>query len=132
MKRLQLFIRPGARCFVNPAYFDAATYLVALEQAGGDCIGLARVRNNPGAPRLGLIAVLPAHRRRGLARALLGHVFAVLHERGVREVRAEVDNTSHASTALFSSLGARRSGGSVELRRGALGALKSESATARG
>jgi len=103
----------------DPNYFDPATYLVAVERGGGDYIGLARVWNNPGAPRLGLIAVLPAHRRRGLARALLAHVFAVLHERGVDEVSAEVDDTNLASTALLASIGARRKGGTVELRRDA-------------
>ena len=116
----------------DPAYFDPATYLVAVEKPGGDYVGLARVWNNPGAPRLGLIAVVPTYRRRGLARALLGHVFAVLHERGIGEVTAEVDDTNLASAALLTALGARRSGGIIELRRDAPGGPMAKNATARG
>ncbi|WP_370452685.1 GNAT family N-acetyltransferase [Kribbella sp. VKM Ac-2568] len=38
----------------------------------GDYAGLVRIWNGPRPlPRLGLIGVLPAHRRRGLARALV-------------------------------------------------------------
>jgi ribosomal protein S18 acetylase RimI-like enzyme len=105
----------------DPAYFDPATYLVAVEEASGGYIGLARVWINPGGPRLGLVAVLPVFRRRGLARSLLAHVFAVLHERGVAELSAEVDDANVASTVLLTSLGAQRIGGNVELRREARG-----------
>jgi ribosomal protein S18 acetylase RimI-like enzyme len=75
------------------------------------------VWNNPSGPRLGLIGVLRAHRRRGLARALLAHVFAVLHERDEATVTAEVDDGNGASTTLIRSLGARRTGGTVECVR---------------
>jgi ribosomal protein S18 acetylase RimI-like enzyme len=98
--------------------FDPATYLVAVEEASGEYAGLARVWNNPDGPRLGLIAVLAAHRRRGLARALLGLAFSVLSERGQSEVTAEVDDLNVASTTLPTGLGARRTGGGcVELVR---------------
>lgn len=100
-----------------PPFFDPAAYLVAVDEASGEEAGLVRVWNNPSRPRLGLIAVLPRYRRRGLARALLAHAFAVLHERGRTEVSAEVDETNLASTSLLASLGARRSGGSLELIR---------------
>lgn len=64
-------------------YFDPEAYLVALD-AGDSYAGLVRIWNGPrplprlgliGLPRLGLIGVLPAHRRRGLARALLSTAF---------------------------------------------------------
>jgi ribosomal protein S18 acetylase RimI-like enzyme len=67
--------------------------------------------------RLGLIGVLPAYRRRGLAGALLARVFGVLATRGQAEVSCEVDETNVASNALMAGLGARRVGGSLELRR---------------
>lgn len=70
-----------------------------------------------GTARLGLIGVLPAFRRRGLAVALLTHVFGVLAARGQAEVTCEVDETNTASNALFAGLGARRVGGAVELMR---------------
>jgi ribosomal protein S18 acetylase RimI-like enzyme len=105
-----------AETFASPA-FDPATYLVAVERASGECAGLVRVWNNPEGPRAGLVAVLPQHRRRGLARALLAEVLAVLHRRGVAEVSAEVDDANTASTALVRSIGARRTGGILELVR---------------
>jgi len=97
--------------------FDPATYLVAVDVASREYAGLVRVWNNPGGPRLGMIGVLPAYRGRGLARALLARVFAVLHERGRSEVSTEVDDENVASNALLGPLGARRTGGSIELVR---------------
>lgn len=97
--------------------FDPALYLVAVEEATGEHVGIARVWANPEAPRLGLIAVLPAHRRRGLARGLLGRVFAVLAERGAAEVVTETDDDNEASRSLLIGLGARRVGGFVEMVR---------------
>jgi ribosomal protein S18 acetylase RimI-like enzyme len=97
--------------------FDPATYLVAVAQAGGEYAGLLRVWNNPEGPLLGLIAALPGYRRRGLARALIAQAFAVLRERGTTEVTAEIDDANVASISLFAGLGARRTGGSVELIR---------------
>jgi GNAT superfamily N-acetyltransferase len=104
----------------SPA-FDPATYLVAVDAASGGYAGLARVWANQAGPRLGLIAVLPPYRRRGLARALLGQAFGVLHERGQASVTAEVDDTNIASVTLLTSLGARRTGSEVELLRPADG-----------
>jgi ribosomal protein S18 acetylase RimI-like enzyme len=95
--------------------FDPATYLVAVDSASGHYIGLVRIWNSPGQPRLGLIAVLSPYRRRGLAKALLAQALGVLHDRGKPEVTAEVDDTNTASTSLLTGLGARRSGGSVEM-----------------
>jgi ribosomal protein S18 acetylase RimI-like enzyme len=46
---------------------------------------------------------------------LLARVFRVLHERGGAQVTAEVDDTNVASLSLLTRLGARRTGGSVEL-----------------
>ncbi|HKB42053.1 MAG TPA: GNAT family N-acetyltransferase, partial [Gemmataceae bacterium] len=97
--------------------FDPATYLVAVDVPSGEYIGLVRVWMNPGRPRLGLIAVLPQYRRRGLASLLLARAFRVLHERGKKEVTAEVDETNAASRSLMAKLGARRIGGYVELIR---------------
>jgi RimJ/RimL family protein N-acetyltransferase len=107
--------------FRNETYdapdFDPATYLVAIEQATGRYAGLVRVWMRPSGPRLGLVAVGCGYRRRGLARALLAQVFAILHQRGETDVVAEVDVTNTSSNSLLISLGARRTGGIVELIR---------------
>jgi RimJ/RimL family protein N-acetyltransferase len=97
--------------------FDPATYLVAVDDVNQAYAGLARVWNDPGHPRLGLIGVTPAYRRRGLATVLLEAVLAPLRDRGISEVAAEVDAANTASNALLRGVGARRVGGSIELVR---------------
>jgi GNAT superfamily N-acetyltransferase len=75
-------------------YFDPSTYLVALD--GEKYVGLVRIWNGPQPlPRLGLIGLLPAYRRRGLAKALISRAF----------------------TALLASLGGVVTGSDVELSR---------------
>ena len=95
---------------------DPATYLVAVAE-NGEYVGLVRVWHRPSGPRLGMIGVLPAYRRRGLARVLLATVFAVLHDLGLGEVSTDIDDENEASKALLLPLGARRVGGTVELVR---------------
>jgi putative transposase len=68
-------------------------------------------------PRLGLIGVTPCYRRRGLPKVLLAAVFALLRDRGISEVAAEVDAANTASNALLRKVCARRIGGSIELVR---------------
>jgi ribosomal protein S18 acetylase RimI-like enzyme len=97
--------------------FDPATYLVAIDQASGRYAGLVRVWHRPSGPRLGLIAVGRSYRRRGLARLLLAQVFGILQQRGTTEVVAEVDVTNAGSNRLLTSVGARRTGGFIELIR---------------
>ncbi len=97
------------------AAFDPATYLVATARAGEEYAGLVRVWNNPESPLLGLVAALPGYRRCRLARALIAQAFSALRERDKSEVTAEIDDTNAASIALFASLGAHRTGGSIEL-----------------
>ena len=97
--------------------FNPDTYLVAADVASGDYIGLVRVWDNPGAPRLGLVGVVRGYRRRGLARVLLARAFRVLHENGKPEAGAEADDMNEASVTLLTSLGARRTVGILELIR---------------
>ncbi|MEP7177837.1 MAG: GNAT family N-acetyltransferase [Pseudonocardiales bacterium] len=98
-------------------YFDPATYLVALDDAGPAFAGLVRIAVLPRRPRLGLIGVSSGYRRRGLARALLAAAFAALHDRGFTQVSAEVDATNTASVRLLEQIGAERVGASVVLVR---------------
>jgi len=98
-------------------HFDPATYLVAVDEASADPVGIARVWMRPGRARLGFVGVLQPYRRRGLGRALLAGVFSELDRRGVREVSTEIDETNTASRALLEGLGAERTGTTVELIR---------------
>ncbi|UED87311.1 GNAT family N-acetyltransferase [Streptomyces profundus] len=98
--------------------FDPATFLLAVDLGTGAYLGLVRVWiRAAGPPRLGLVGVRRAARRRGLAGVLLSRVLAVLHRRGVAAVTAEVDEGNVGSNRLLRSFGARRTGGGVELVR---------------
>lgn len=110
----------------DSAQFDPATYLVATDADSGRYIGLVRIWNGPGRPRLGLVGVTRPYRRRGLSRALLARAFRALHAQGRAEVTAEADDANEPSTALLLSLGARRLGGTVEFvrRRGQIPAAR--------
>lgn len=97
-------------------YFDPQTYAVAVD--GDDYVGLARVWNGPRPrPHLGMIGVLSAYRRKGVASALLARVFGPLADRGEKVVTAEADATNTASNTLLRKLGGRVVGGTVELYR---------------
>jgi RimJ/RimL family protein N-acetyltransferase len=98
-------------------YFDARTYLVAVEEAKGGYIGIARVWMNPVLPRLGFIGVRRAYRRRGIAQALITQVLTELAKRGVNEVSTEIDDTNVASRRLLERFGAQRTGTVLELIR---------------
>ena len=93
--------------------FDASQYTVVVHQEQD--AGLLRIAPLPGRPRLGLIAVRSAYRRRGLARALLADALGALRDRGIAAVRAEVDAGNVPAQRLLASFGASRTGGAVEL-----------------
>jgi ribosomal protein S18 acetylase RimI-like enzyme len=90
---------------------DPELYIVAVDDATGEYIGIARVWGT----RLGFVGVARDFRRRGIARALLGHVFVVLAARGVTEVTTEIDVENVASRRTIEPLGSRVVGQSVEL-----------------
>jgi ribosomal protein S18 acetylase RimI-like enzyme len=103
------------RLHTENRFLDPATYLIAVHE--GDYVGLVRIMVLPRQPRLGLLGVLPAYRRRGLGRALLAAGLRPLHERGIDTVSCEADETSPAAQALLQGVGAKRTGGAIELVR---------------
>jgi ribosomal protein S18 acetylase RimI-like enzyme len=92
---------------------DPSKYTVAVRD--DRYVGLVRVATMTRRPRIGLVAVLAAEQRHGIARALLSQVLGELHRSGFEAATAEVDETNQAAMALFERLGARRTGGSLEL-----------------
>ncbi|WP_163506341.1 GNAT family N-acetyltransferase [Fodinicola acaciae] len=92
---------------------DVSAYAVAT-LAGRD-VGLVRVAPLTRRPRVGLIAVLAAYRRRGIARAMLAHALDSLHRNGIQTASADINAANHAALALFEGIGARRAGSNLEL-----------------
>lgn len=89
--------------------------LFAVAERDGEYVGLIRVATLIRRPRIGLVGVRAAHRRRGVARALLTHTLAALHAVGKEAASAEVSESNVAATALFEGIGARRTGSNLEL-----------------
>jgi ribosomal protein S18 acetylase RimI-like enzyme len=117
---------PGSEGWVNQpqefreytfaAHFDRTAYLVAVDEADR-LVGLVRIWKTPLPRRLGLIAVLREHRRRGLARALVTTALQAVQAQGVTSLSAEVDSENVPSLTLLEKMGAKRTGGTIELRR---------------
>jgi len=95
---------------------DPTKYTVATKD--GRYVGLVRLATHTRRPRIGLVAVLAAEQRQGIARALLNHVLNGLHRAGVEAATAEVDETNTAATALLEGVGAERTGRTLELISG--------------
>ncbi|MGW7683165.1 GNAT family N-acetyltransferase [Kribbella sp. NPDC054772] len=95
---------------------DPSKYTVAVRD--GRYVGLLRLATMTRLPRIGLVAVLAAEQRCGIARALLAHALTQLHHSGKEAATAEVDETNTAATRLFEGFGAHRTGGSLELVSG--------------
>ena len=81
--------------------FDSSAYLVAVEQSSGTLAGLVRIWHNPSGPRLGLIGVLPAHRHKPLAAALLKEALSAAATWGFDEF---VSQTSPANAHTYPRL----------------------------
>ena len=93
---------------------DPSKYAVAVQ--ADRYVGLVRVAGRvTRQPRIGLLAVLADHRRRGIARALLAQVLGSLHRSGVETAWVEVNESNGAATALFEGVGARRTSSNLEL-----------------
>ncbi|MER6024796.1 GNAT family N-acetyltransferase [Streptomyces sp. NPDC001851] len=102
--------RPAGTTVVDPSKYAVAQHVDAY-------VGLVRVTPPSRQPRIGLIAVRADWHRRGIARALLAHTLGSLHRSGTAAAWAEVDESNAAATALFESIGARRTAGALELIR---------------
>ena len=100
--------RPEGVTVLDPSKYAAA-------EEAGRYVGLVRLAPVVRQPRIGLIAVLADHQRRGIARALLAHVLGSLHQARVGAASAEVDETNVAAMALFEGVGAERVAVNLEL-----------------
>ena len=93
------------------ATWPTAVIFLALEEASGAPAGVATCFHGFGtfqaAPLLNVhdLAVLPAHRRRGLGRALLSACVALARDEGCGKVTLEALAENAAANTLYDSLG---------------------------
>ncbi|MEV6768906.1 GNAT family N-acetyltransferase [Nocardia sp. NPDC051030] len=99
---------------VLPFALTPSNHVVAVQPDGYvGLIGVQTIR----LPRIKLIAVRSGVHRRGIAHALLAHVLGSMHRSGITAVRAELNESNAAATALFENIGARQVSSSLELVR---------------
>jgi len=97
----------------GPTAADLPQFVVAAH--GSEYVGLLRLATVTRQPRIGLLAVRAAHRRRGIGRALLAHTLNDLHRRGTPSAWAEVNEGNAAASALFEGVGAHAAVRNLEL-----------------
>lgn len=72
---------------------------------GDEAVGCARFQRQPGRLSVGRVAVLPGHRGRGIARAMMRAIAGLAPGMGVDELRVEVRKSLPGNVALYESLG---------------------------
>jgi len=82
---------------------SAVPFLVAEE--GGAVVGYAVAHCGADEGEILNLGVAPPHRRRGLGRALVERMLALLAARGAREVYLEVRESNAVARRLYQSLG---------------------------
>lgn len=82
---------------------------LTLARVGGEVAGFALVRAIMDEAELLLIAVDPAHRRRGVGAAMLRHTVTECRDRGVTRLHLEV-RANNAAVALYAAGGFARVG----------------------
>ncbi|MFE3166294.1 GNAT family N-acetyltransferase [Streptomyces sp. NPDC059224] len=102
--------RPAGTTLLDPSKYAVARHV-------DQYVGLIRVAPLTRQPQIGLIAVRADRHRRGIARTLLAHALGSLHHSGTASAWAEVDESNAAATALFESIDARRTAGTLEIVR---------------
>lgn len=90
--------------------FDPALYFLAIDTTTDTIVGAALCRieqyGKPESAYIEDLAVLPSHRRQGIALAMLHHVFGKMYQRGRRQVALHVDAESlTGATRLYGKAG---------------------------
>lgn len=88
---------------VEPRLAHAAVFVA---EVGGTPAGFAIAsRSRPDIGHVDDLYVRPAHRRRGVAAAILRELARAFHERGVEHVSLDVDTANEPARTLYENLG---------------------------
>ena len=106
----------GALPVESGATTESLADVLAVMRTGGAVLGFldgqprgsARFRIEPDELYVGRVSVLPTHRRRGLASAMMAFLASVAADRGLGAVRVQVRDSLPGNVALYESLGYER------------------------
>ncbi len=96
---------------------DPSAFLVAMERASGELVGLVRIWRNPSGPRLGLIGVLPQHRSRPLAAELRRRALTAASTWGFGHIVSETSPDNARTYPRVQRMGWQPTGSFLQLRR---------------
>jgi [ribosomal protein S18]-alanine N-acetyltransferase len=99
------FLRPWTRPMYETAFDNTVTRVWTLQLGAGTMVAYCSTWLLPGELHINNVAVLPAYRRRGLARQLLGAVLVAADAEGARRATLEVRRSNLAALRLYESLG---------------------------
>lgn len=97
------FVRPWTRAMFESAFESAVTRVFVLRRAGQP-VAYCSAWLLPGELHINNLAVLPEHRRQGLARRLLDAVLAAAEAEGASTATLEVRRSNRAALSLYESL----------------------------
>lgn len=110
----RLYIESGLRWRWRPARIRGMVQhpdaTVALAERGDDIAGFAVMVFGDKRAHLTLLAVAPAHRRRGIARALIHWLIDSCRTAGMGSISLEVRQSNADAQAFYASLGFRQTG----------------------
>lgn len=92
---------------IQSYYFEKGSILLRL---GNKYIGYGQIIFNDSIPTIVNVGVLEGYRGKGYGRALMCHLFKILNEEGVWDVKLRVEVNNESAISLYKSLGFRVQG----------------------
>ena len=99
------FLRPWTREMYEAELRNAAVTRIYFVRADGRIVGYCAAWHLPGEVHINNLAILPAFRRRGLARLLLDHVLRDAAIAGHPRATLEVRRSNFSARQLYEGLG---------------------------
>lgn len=99
------FLRPWTREMYEAELRNSAATRIFVARVAGGVVGYCATWYLPGELHINNLAILPAARRRGIARALLLHVLAEAEAAGHLRATLEVRRSNAAARRLYEGLG---------------------------
>lgn len=99
------FVRPWTREMYEAELRNTAVTRIYVVRADSRVVGYCAAWQLPGELHINNLAILPAFRRRGLARRLLDHVLAEAAATGSPRATLEVRRSNFAARELYAQLG---------------------------
>ena len=106
----ECFSAPWSEAMLTEALFDAQASFIVAESEDGGLLGYAGLHVVLDEGYIDNVAVFPAHRRKGVASALLGALIAYGEKEGMAFLTLEVRPSNQGARALYEAHGFQQVG----------------------